>query len=756
MPGGCLKTEGDLFLLNRIISAVTNIWLRNQFRQLRNGRFPFVAILSVFIFGSGALFAMQQPGIVSGRVLDEDGKPLQYVNVFFTDGIEGAMTDENGRFVIKTMRIGERTLRVSYIGYEQKNIEVVVSAARQVDLTIQMEESLIEMETITISASSFTMADEEGQTLTSMDVVTTAGASADIFRAIQTLPGVTQVDEGAGMFVRGGDVSETVILLDQATLSHPYRYESDTGGYFGMISPFLLSGTYFSSGAFSAKYGNALSGVLAMESLGMPDARALQVSMGLAALSLGADVPVIPNKLGLRFSGNYSNTWPLFWVNGGLDRFEDLPVSGDGNLSVIYRYSPQGKLKFSSYFNRDDIGVGYQSPEFEGTFVSGTDNLLSNLRWQHVFGRHLSLKSSLSRSAFHQELGVGSLALKISDRFLKWRTDMVYPATDRLKINSGFEADRLATNISGSVPEDENDLSPEGTVKIISTDYSTRHAGLYLESEVNITPRLFTIGGLRVDYLDGSDDLTVDPRISVGYRVTDTQIIKLATGLYHQYPKAQYRDAEYGNPDLEPLCAGHYVAGYELKSELTNFKVELYYKDYGNLPLEVPEDSLIYYNNEGYGYVYGADIFLKGSLPFIDGWISYSYLTSERKELDHLKLVPTDYDIHHNFTAALKTRIGMRNSLSLTYRYTSGKPYTPALEEWNAARLPPIQRLDMSWSHFYPFGNGNFIVFYGAVSNLLDRQNIYGYLYSPDYQERTVLRSTYGRSYYFGFTAVIG
>ena len=738
-----------------ILGAVINIWQRNGFDWYRNSHCPFIAIFCAFFICSGTQLEAQQVGIVSGRVVDEGGNPLQYVNVFFTDGIEGAMTDENGRFVIETLRFGERTLRVSHIGYEQKDIEVIVSVARLVDLTIQMEESLIEMETITISASSFTMADEEGQTLTSMDVVTTAGASADIFRAIQTLPGVTQVDEGAGMFVRGGDVSETVILLDQATLSHPYRYESDTGGYFGMISPFLLSGTYFSSGAFSAKYGNALSGVLAMESLGMPDARALQVSMGLAALSLGADVPVMPNKLGLRFSGNYSNTRPLFWVNGGLDRFEELPVSGDGNLSVIYRYSPQGKIKLSNYFNQDDIGVGYQSPEFEGTFVSGTDNLLSNMQWQHVSSRDFLLKSSLSRNLFHQELEVGSLALNISDKFLKWRTDIVYPATDRLKINSGFEADRLATNISGSVPEDENDLSPDGPVRTLTTDYSTHHAGLYLESEVNITPRLFTIGGLRVDYLDGSNDLTVDPRISLGYRVTDTQIIKLATGLYHQYPKAQFRDAEYGNPDLEPLYAGHYVAGYELKSELTNFKMELYYKDYSNLPLEVPEDSVINYSSDGYGYAYGADVFLKGNLPFIGGWISYSYLISEREELDHLRLVPTDYDIRHNYTAALKTRIGMSNSLSLTYRYTSGKPYTPALEKWNAARLPPIQRLDMSWSHFRPFGDGSFIVFYGAVSNLLDRQNIYGYLYSSNYRERTVLRSTFGRSYYFGLTAVI-
>ncbi|MFB0516561.1 MAG: TonB-dependent receptor domain-containing protein [Candidatus Neomarinimicrobiota bacterium] len=712
-----------------------------------------VILLAWALFGSFPL-AAQNVGVISGRVEDESGSPLQSVNVFLLDSIEGAMTDENGRFRIETARSGNLTLRVSCIGYEPQDIAVVVSPTQPVNLTIRLQVTFIEVDPITVSASSFTMADEEGQTLTSMDVVTTAGAAADIFRAIQTLPGVTQVDEGAGMFVRGGDVSETITLLDQATLSHPYRYESDTGGYFGMISPFLLSGTYFASGAFSAKYGNALSGVLAMESLDLPDIRTLQFSAGLAAISLGADVPLIPNKFGLRFSGNYSDTWPLFKVNGGIDRFEDLPVSWDGNLSLIYRYSHRGQLKVSNYYNQDDIGVYFEAPRFDGTLISGSDNWLSNLQWQHLFGGDLLLKSSVSRNLFHQALGLGSLDLDISDQFVKWRTDLIYPLSDKLWLNSGFEVDRLLTNISGSVPEFENDYSAAGPIQTFATDYDTYHAGWYLEGEISMSSRLFAIGGLRTDYLQGSDDFTVAPRISIGYRPTGTQILKLAAGLYHQYPKAQYRDPAYGNPDLKPLQALHYVAGYEFKSELTNLRLELYYKDYDNLPLEVA-DSLLNYTNEGFGQAYGADVFLKGTLPLISGWLSYSYLVSEREELDHSRLVPTDYDIRHNFTAALKSQVGMRNSASLTYRYTSGKPYTPALEDWNSERLPPIQRLDFAWSYFRAFGEGNFLVLYAAVSNLLDRQNIYGYIYSPDYEERTVLKSTYGRNYYFGFTVVI-
>ena len=97
-----------------------------------------------------------------------------------------------------------------------------------------------------------------------LDVVRTPGAAADLMRALQTLPGVAQVDEGAGLYVRGGDTSEVLVLLDDAVVFHPYRQETPGGGLFGSVEPFLLEGVSFATGGFSAKYGNALSAVLDM------------------------------------------------------------------------------------------------------------------------------------------------------------------------------------------------------------------------------------------------------------------------------------------------------------------------------------------------------------------------------------------------------------------------------------------------------------------------------------------------------------
>lgn len=362
------------------------------------------------------------------------------------------------------------------------------------------------------------------------------------------------------------------------------------------------------------------------------------------------------------------------------------------------------------------------------------------------------MKSSLSVNQFGQGLTLGNLDKSLEDLMWKWRTDISVPISEKLKLNSGLIVDDLETVLSATFPKDPNDLRPEAETDSYNVDYNTLHYGFYSEGEFTVFRRFFIVTGLRADILDTPRQWVVDPRFSVNYRLSETQFLKVATGVYHQYPKIQYLDDWIGNPNLKAMKAIHYIVGYEYKSEITDFKAEVYQKNYENLVLENPVTN---YSNDGIGYAYGADFFLKGTLPLISGWVSYSYLQSKRKELRYLELVPTDYDINHNLTAALKTQFGAMNSLGLTYRYTTGKPYTPALNDWNSARLPAMQRLDLSYSRLYPIGQDGLLVIYASVSNLLDRTNIYGYIYSPDYSERTEMKSTHGRNLYFGFTMTL-
>ncbi|MCP4632138.1 MAG: TonB-dependent receptor [candidate division Zixibacteria bacterium] len=580
-----------------------------------------------------------------------------------------------------------------------------------------------------------------------MDIVTTAGSAADVLETIQTFPGVNRINEGSGMYVRGGDVSETVVIIDQATLIHPYKYESDTGGYFGMISPFLLSDIFFSSGAYSAKYGNALSSVLVMSSMGMPSMKSLDVGLGIAAISLGGAWPIASNKLGLRFSCNYSDSELLFRINNHSGDYAQYPVSSDVNLNIIYEYSPKSQFYISHFANQDDIAITYKSPEFSGVFSNETSCRLYNLRWKYLLGNSIIINTSFSRNNFSKKTEVGSLDIALEDKLGKWRTDFVVPVLSKSTINTGFEINLSQTTISGSIPDDEQDYSPGGEISYLATDYRFQYFGLYIEGETFSTGGLFGLAGGRLGYFKATHSHSIDPRLSIGYRIADNQTFKLAFGIYHQYPQACFRDKNEGNPNLLPMQSTHYVAGYEYKNEITNLRIEAYYKNYNNLILNDVNNN---YSNDGNGFAYGLDLFMRGQWSLVSGWVSYSYLVAKRLEYEYSRLVPTDYDFRNSVSTALKFKLGDRSSFGVTHRYSTGKPYTPAEDQWNSSRLPPVQRLDMSFSYIIPLDTSKYLLFYCAVSNVLNKTNIYDYRYSLDYSTRTEIKSIFTRNIYFG------
>jgi len=704
-------------------------------------------VLAVFVMIYTHAFAIT----ISGRITDKKGSPVSFANVFIKNTTDGNMSDDNGNFAFETSLSDRQILVISHISFEKVEMPLQIFETMP-KISIKLEQIFVQMDEVTVSASSFSAADEEGKTLNSMDVYTTAGAEADVLKTIQTLPGVSQVEESAGLFVRGGDAAETVILLDGATLTHPYKYESDQGGYNGMISPWHLKGTYFSSGAFSAKYGNALSGVLAMESLDRPAEKTYEFGVGLAAVSLGFNSPV-NDKLGVRFAGNYSDCTALFKINGAADEFNQFPLSYDANLNLTYQLSRRTKLKFFTYATQDEIQADYNSPTYHGYFTSKNNNLVNNLLISTLLSKKSSMRTSVSINNFEKDFSLGNLVIKSNDDVIKIRSDFIYEWNPKLSINYGFEFNQTDYGISGQYPLNDNDLSLSGDFEKYQHHYEMFHHGYYLESKYFITKKLMTLTGFRLDASDYNSEKVLDPRLSVVYQLNNANSFKLASGVYHQFPKTQFIHGNYGGAKLSAMKALHYVAGYELKTEAVNFKSEFYYKDYDHLPLEYSNQT---YNSDGYGYVYGADFFLKGSLPFISGWLSYSYLKTERKELEYQKLVPGDMDIRHNFVAALKKYFASGQSWSLTYKVHSGRPYTAELNAWNQERLPAIQSLDLSWSLYRAFTGNNFIVLYASIANLLDSQNVYGYYFSPDYSEKTEINSTFGRTYYFGISLSLG
>lgn len=710
----------------------------------------FILLLLIFFLLIRSLQAKSGSFIVvKGMVTDSEGVPLPFANIYIKGRIEGAMSDEQGRFSFQTRAVGTFTLVCSYVGYQTFEKSITLKYGETIDLNIILQQRYIKTRPISVLASAFTAAGEEGVTLTAMDVVRTPGAAADLFWAIKTFPGVQQVEEGAGLFVRGGDVSETLVLLDGAIINHPYKYESPTGGFFGTFSPFLLKGTFFSSGGYSAQYGNGLSGVLCMESHDLPSRRQMGIGIGLAVESVYLTVPIIDDRFGFSLSGNHSNTKMMFELNKNRKNFSQYPLSFDVNINTVYQLNAQSKLKFFLFHEHDKVGVEIDDPDYATHFYGNSSNQLYNLKFSSLLQKKFLLQANVAFNHFKRSMRVGVMDIDIEDRLYQARITGEGELLSGYTIRAGLAFFRNHTLICGTVPQEELDLSSDAPIDFVETKYLSNRAAQFFELEAFTPLGLKIIPGLRGEYESISKKYCVDTRISLVYPLTVHSSITAAFGNFHQYPEPRYYDSYTGNPELVAMKAAHTILGYAYKKENKIFRVEGYYKDYKNLLLE---DKDVNYMNFGRGYSTGVDVFVKNSYGPVSGWISYSWLKARRKWMDLPILASPYFDITNNLTVVFNAALLKNFSMGVSFRYATGKPYTPAPEKYHEARVPDYRKLDVNFSYLHSFFESNMTVFYIAASNVLGRINIFDYRYSSDYKRRDAVESSFGRSVYFGIS----
>ena len=142
-------------------------------------------------------------------VVTTGSAPLAGADVFLLETLEGTTTNVDGRFTIRTAQRDSVTLMVRHIGFRLEQRRMLPGDSVAIVLVPQAAA----LTPFVVQAGSYTAGDDRRASLTSLQVASTPGATADVARAIQTLPGVQNVDEGTGLFVRGGDVSETKVLL---------------------------------------------------------------------------------------------------------------------------------------------------------------------------------------------------------------------------------------------------------------------------------------------------------------------------------------------------------------------------------------------------------------------------------------------------------------------------------------------------------------------------------------------------------------
>jgi len=728
--------------------------------------------------------ATAQPAVVTGRVQDATGAPVPYANVQLQGTTDGAATDETGYFRFQTRQHGAATLRASAVGSETITRSVRLQAGDTTTVQVTLSSESVKLDEAIVTGT-YSTGPGETTTLDPTEAVTTPGAAGDLFRALQSFPGVASPGDGAGLFVRGGDVTETKTLLDQATVSHPYRYESPAGGTFGAVRPFLVDGTEFATGGFSAQYGDALSGVLAMESQDRAQQSRQYINLGLAAASLSLDQPLAEEELGLRLSGNRSFTGLLFRINGEHSDYATVPQGMDGNLSLTWDYSDTGQLKLFAFARRNRIGVETTEGAYSGVYRGQSTNQLYNLQWT-AQAREWTVESSASWSGYTSEKSLGALDLRPTDRSAKLRVDATR-ATDGWTLRTGGTVDRYTYEFDGTIPTQPDVVAPDAPTRSVNESLLATRTGGYAEVESTLFSSLVGRVGLRIDSHSRAGRPVVDPRVSLSWRVAPDTQLRAAWGLYHQFPAlstySEHADENTlgaqsettSSPSLGAQRAQHVVVGLRHERNDLLLRAEAYHKPYRNLVVRTGPSR---YTNEGTGFAQGIDLFAKYG-AFLEtrfnGWASYSLLRSHRtqpRDLGpevQLQNGPAPFDLTHQLTAVGKVRVVGQFRVGGTYRYTTGKPFTPVVSTEQigtgallpvdgpvgSERLPAYHRLDLQVSYYWPFNRQQNVVLYAALNNVLDRPNAVDVNYSPDYSERRYRTTDFRRSFYVGLTLTL-
>jgi len=716
----------------------------------------------IFLLFAQAVLQGQDKTVLHGKVINGEGKALPYANVYLINSPDGTMSEDDGTFLFTTKLKGTVFLRASMVGYKTWTKEVKLGVSKDLSFEIRLEEKSVSFKESVVTASSYGSEKGKGLVVNRMDILTTPGGAADIFQALKTMPGLTQVSESAELYVRGGDPIETTTIINQAVVYHPFTFESGYGGLFSNINTSVIKSVYFTSGGFSAKYGNALSGVLDIETRDVPEACNYNLGISLANASFTASLPFVENKFGVYFDIRQSFTKPIFWLNGGLDRFTETPVSKNAAGGIVYSYSNTGRIKLFGVYADDREGVNVERAEYNGVYTGDSKNILFNLQNLVFVTESLQMKNSLSYNRYSDYWKIGVLDLTMSDNVSNFRTDFEYVVNSGTKVSSGFEYENRRLYYNGFVAAESYDYRPGADEISLESELRGQRWGFYSEflssDPFNIIGLSLSLG-LRHDIFPGLKLNWTDPRFGIGYKFDDKSTIRIGCGIFHQIPDPRLFAQVDGNPNLRAMEASHYIASYDYSlNERNSFRIEVYHKKYDGLPLQKP---VINYDNSGYGFANGVDIIFKGDFPFgISGWVSYGYINTKRIWNDYTELTNSPYDITHNLTIVAKYNLSEKFQIGMNAKYATGRPYTPVISSiyhpelnvyepvdgaTNSARFPDYKRVDVRLTYFDQTFNRFPLIIYAECLNILDLTNIFGYSYSPDYSESKVIKSYFGQ-----------
>ncbi len=716
-------------------------------------------LLTLCVFTAGSLSAYaQEKFTINGSVRDAaNGEALIGVTVFIKETKGGTTTNEYGFYSI-TLPQGTYTVDYTYVGFKpvvltivlDKNVQQAVELSEEAG---QLEEVVVQAEIEQANVLNAEMSTNKLEIKTIQRVPMLFG-EADLIRSLQLLPGVSTVGEGASGFnVRGGNVGQNLILLDEA----PVYNSSHLFGFFSVFNPDAVRDTKLYKGAIPSRYGGRLASILDVR-MKEGNSKRFEVTGGIGSVfsRLAVEGPLIKDKASFVIAARRSYidvlARPFVEVlkDGGALNFYDL------TLKTNYNINRRNRVYLSGYFGRDVF-------RFDKTQGFNWGNSTATLRWNHLFNERLFLNVTGVYSNYDYALEFGNdernrFSWNSSISNYIFRPQFTYFINSSNELNFGADATYytfVPANAQGVTNGDVVDISlgrkynletslyVGNSQKIsdkISVEYGLRYSMFQYFGPGTVYTYGDTTAGVRKPVTGsrvyGSGEViasygNLEPRFSFRVQAGPNASIK---GSYNRM--AQYlhlisnttasNPLDVWNPsskDIKPELADQFTLGYFrdlTEDKRYEFSVEGYYRSTQNQIDYIDGADLLinqYLEGDllsGQGRAYGMEFYVQKKTGRLNGWVSYTVGRTELKVvgINQGEWYETRFNQLHNIKAAAFYEFNKRWSMSANFIFTSGTPTTfptsrfvqqgilipyNAFASRNNIHMPDYHRLDVSF-----------------------------------------------------------
>jgi outer membrane receptor for ferrienterochelin and colicin len=736
----------------------------------------FLFLMFIIPLFSQTQQTLQLTGTLEGAVTDAATKlPLVGVNIVLINNPIGGVTNLDGTFSIKNVPVGSYAIQFRMIGYTAvTKTDVIIRPQRITAVSASLNENIIESEQVTVTAGYFQQIDVQSMNAVGFsreEIRRAPGSGGDVSRIIMSLPSLAKVnDQSNSLIVRGGSPLENAFYIDGIEIPNINHFPTQgaTGGPIGMVNVDLIDEVNFHTGGFSPAYGDKLSSILDIRFReGNRKEFDAQLDLNIAGFGGVAEGPLGERGSYVLSARRSYLEYVMKWFDVGTSA---APTYGDVQGKIVYDLSTQHKVSIVALYGDDHNTPDLQAAIENDMLAYGNQDIYQGaggIVWRALWGTNAYstttvgyLSSRFNEDFFETNTGIHLLRNRSTESALSVRSVNHIKFSSAHSLEFGADMKRLVNNYDNYYGATTGSLGDSTAADDVATTVTAMKLGGFFNYIASPVQGLTVTLGSRIDHFSVNDRVNVSPRASLSFQFDAVTTARLSSGMYYQNLPLLLVSQQSANRALKDPYAVHYIAGVDrLLTEDTKLSVDVYLKEYYDLPVDPADPSLflvdeVFYrqgfflnhgalSNDGNARSRGIEITLQKKLAEdFYGLASAAYFRTEYKGADD---VWRNRVFDNRIVVSAEGGYKPNNEWEFSARwiYAGGTPYTPFdlglsaqhhrgvfnATRINSARYPAYHSMNVRFDRRFHFASSN-LVLYLSAWNVYDRKNVAAYFWN--------------------------